>query len=148
MQSHMGLLAGVLLFASVVPLRAAEFFVAPDGNDAHAGGKEKPFATLERARDAVRELNAAKKFPTEGVTVWLRGGVYLRERAFALDARDSGRPGAPVVYAAAPGETARLVGGKIISASAFRPVTDRAFLDRVISHAARRHNWTRARGAS
>ncbi len=132
-------LFATLLLAPLAALRAAEYCVAPDGNDAYAGSKEKPFATLERARDAVRELNAARKFPKEGVTVWLRGGVYLRECAFALDARDSGQPHAPVVYAAAPGETARLVGGKIIPASAFHPVTERAFLDRVISHAARRH---------
>ena len=69
----------------------------------------------------------------------MRGGVYLRNHSFDLDARDSGQPAAPVVYAACSGETVRLVGGRIIPASAFHPVTDRAFLDRVVSHAARRH---------
>ena len=128
-----------LLFAPLSALHATDFYIAPSGDDANPGTKELPFATLERARDAVRELNAAKKYPAEGITVWLRGGVYQRERSFDLDARDGGQASAPVVYAASPGETVRLVGGRKIQASAFHPVTDRAFLDRVVSHAARRH---------
>ena len=34
---------------------AADFYVAPDGDDANPGTAEKPFATLARARNAVRE---------------------------------------------------------------------------------------------
>jgi hypothetical protein len=115
------------------------FWVATDGRDVNPGTRAHPFATLERARDAVRQLKAVGKYPNGGVTVWLREGVYLRERSFDLDARDSGKPGAPVVYAAMPGETVRLVGGKMIPAPAFKPVTDPAFLDRVVSRRARRH---------
>lgn len=132
-------IAWVVLLLPLAVLSATEFYVATDGNDASSGSKRRPFATLERARDAVRELNVAKKYPRDGVTVWLRGAMYLREKSFDLDARDSGRADAPVVYAAAPGDTVRLVGGKIIPASAFHPITDRAFLDRVIERAARRH---------
>ena len=129
----------IALLLPLSALHAAEFFVAPNGSDASAGSKDQPFATLEKARDTVRALNAAGKYPPEGVTVWLRGGVYLRDHSFDLDARDSGKPGAPVVYAAWEKETPRLVGGKIIPASAFKPVTDQAFLDRVVSRGARRH---------
>lgn len=136
---HTCKLLAALLLAPMAALHATQLFVAADGNDGNPGSQAKPFATLEQARDMVRQLNEAGKYPAEGVTVWLRGGVYLRERSFDLDARDSGQPGAPVVYAAAPGETVRLLGGKIIPGSAFHSVTDRAFLDRVVSHAARRH---------
>jgi hypothetical protein len=120
-------------------LPAANYFVATNGDDANPGSKARPFATLERARDEVRALSAAKQYPGEGVTVWLRGGVYQRNRSFDLDARDSGKASAPVVYAASAGETVRLVGGRTIPASAFRRVNDRTLLDRVVSHAARRH---------
>ena len=116
-----------------------EYFVALTGNDHNPGTKELPFATLERARDEIRRLNLYKQYPAGGVTVWLRGGVYLRDHTFDLGPQDSGQPGAPVIYAAYPGESVRLVGGKIIPATAFQPVTDRAFLDRIINHAARRH---------
>jgi len=124
----------VALLQALAVLHAAEFWVAPTGDDRAPGTRARPFATLERARDAVRALPSRG-----GARVWLRGGIYPRTRAFELDARDSGQPGAPVVYAAWGAEKPRLVGGRVIPASAFRPVTDQAFLDRVISRAARRH---------
>lgn len=129
----------VLLFMPLAALHAADFHIAPNGNDAQSGSKDQPFATLERARDAVRQLKASSKYPTDGVTVWVHGGVYFRERSFDLNEYDSGQPGALVVYAAAPGETPRLVGGKSVPASAFKPVTDPAFLSRIVNHSARRH---------
>ena len=74
----------IALLLPLSALHAAEFFVAPNGSDASVGSKEQPFATLEKARDTVRALNAAGKYPAEGVTVWLRGGVYLRDHSFDL----------------------------------------------------------------
>lgn len=83
---------------------AAEFFVAPGGDDSHAGTRAAPFATLQRAQTAV----------APGDTVWVRGGTYRmneaqiakRERPYAyvtlLDR--SGEPGRPIRYWAYPGE--------------------------------------------
>ena len=39
------------------------FYVATNGSDENPGTKGKPFATLERARDAIRELKKAGKLP-------------------------------------------------------------------------------------
>jgi hypothetical protein len=62
------LLCGIALAASAggraQPAAKADFFVAPKGNDAWSGkspapnadGTDGPFATLARARAAVREL--------------------------------------------------------------------------------------------
>ena len=126
----------VLLLVTLAVLHAAEFHVALNGNDANPGTSGKPFASLERARDEIRKLNMAGAYPKDGVTVWVHGGVYLRDRSFDLDARDSGQAGAPVVYAAVPGEPVRLVGGKVISAAAFKPANP-AFCAAVIDPAAR-----------
>ena len=52
---------------SVSVLPGAEFFVAPHGNDANPGTKEQPLATLQRARDAIRELKKAGPLPVFGV---------------------------------------------------------------------------------
>ncbi|MCX8511117.1 MAG: hypothetical protein ORN83_05100, partial [Chthoniobacteraceae bacterium] len=75
------------------------FHVAPSGDDAADGSRNHPFATLERARDAVRTL---KKTDTasaaRGVVVELESGVYRRTQPFVLSAEDSGVPGAPVVW--------------------------------------------------
>jgi hypothetical protein len=84
----------------------ADFVVSPTGNDTGAGTMAAPFATLERARDAVRELGSKKP-----VTVLVRAGTYFLDRPLEFKAGDSGTPGAPVTYAAFPGDRVVLSGG-------------------------------------
>ncbi len=48
-------LAWIVLLA-LAPLGAAEFYVATNGSDLSPGTKDTPFATMARARDAVRQL--------------------------------------------------------------------------------------------
>lgn len=79
---------------------AAEWFVAPSGQDEAVGSLERPFATVQRAQTAAQA----------GDTIYLRGGVYrLREEHIAH--RDgifaaitylnkSGTAGQPITYAA------------------------------------------------
>jgi len=114
----------------------ADLFVAPGGSDANPGSKAKPFATLERARDAVRELKSGGKIPKDGLTVWLRGGDYLRTNAFELSAADSGSPNAPIVWRAYADEFVRLLGGRRLTN--FQSVTDARILER-LDPAARGH---------
>ena len=52
-------LSVVLVGLLAVPAGASadsRFWVAPDGSDANPGTKAEPFATLERARQAVRAV--------------------------------------------------------------------------------------------
>lgn len=66
------------LFLGASSSSAADFHVAPTGSDANPGTKRKPFASLARARDAVRD--ARQRNSNCDYTVLLRGGVYrLRE---------------------------------------------------------------------
>ena len=102
----------------------ATFYVAPDGDDEGPGTLEQPFATPERARDAVRALREAGGLPETGAVVTLRGGTYRRESAFSLGAGDSGDDGRPVWYGAYPGETVQLSGGAALAAEDFAPVTE------------------------
>jgi hypothetical protein len=106
-----------------------ELHVAPDGRDDQSGSSDKPLATFEAARDAIRKLRQQNVAPTEGVTVWVHGGTYHRDRAFELSAIDSGAAGAPVVYRALPGEQVRMMGGKVLRG--FEPVKDRGVLARL-----------------
>jgi hypothetical protein len=116
----------------------ADFYVGPDGDDAFSGtkpeadGEDGPFATLTRARDAIRELRAAGPLPEGGVTVWLHGGDYIASETFTLTAEDGGTREAPVRYSAMPGETVRFIGGRVVSG--FAPVTDTAVLGRLPEH--------------
>ena len=112
-------------------LSAADFFVAPSGNDSNPGTVDKPFASLERARDAVRALKAEKGLPAAGVTVWLAGGEYPVDKVLELGSQDSGTADAPIVYRAQEGAVVRLTGGRQIEASAFQTVSDPAVLKRL-----------------
>ena len=106
-----------------------ELFVAPAGSDANPGTRARPYATLERARDAIRARKAAGALPAGGVTVWLRGGCYLRTGSFTLNEQDSGTAEAPISYRAYHEESVRLLGGKPLTD--WTPVTDPAVLGRL-----------------
>ncbi len=111
------------------PKPAAEVFVAPHGSDQNPGSRERPFATLERARDAVRAMRRDGTLPPGGVAVVVRGGRYRRTQTFHLAADDSGAAQSPIVYRAAPGETPVFSGGATIAG--FQPVRDAAILARL-----------------
>lgn len=89
----------------------ADFYVAPDGSDVNPGTLELPFATLHRARDAVRELKGTKDGP---VVVLVRGGRYLLQETLVFTPDDSGTEEQPVSYVAYPGEIPTLSGGRKI----------------------------------
>ena len=89
---------------------AADFHVSPQGSDAWSGrfpepnaaGTDGPFASLERARDAVR----ARQAETGGgsFVVRIRGGLYRLERPVVFGLEDSVPEGHRVRYVAAAGE--------------------------------------------
>jgi hypothetical protein len=91
------------------------FYVSPSGNDnANGTSVNTPFASLEKARDAIRSLK--QKHPLDApVTVFLKGGTYKLKQTFTLSDRDSGTPDFPVTYAAYNNEKVILSGGQKIS---------------------------------
>lgn len=112
---------------------ARDLYVAPNGSDKNSGTKGKPFATLERARDEIREMKTSGALAKNGTTVWLRGGDYLRTNALELIAADSGSPKARITWRAFQGETVRLLGGRLLNG--FQTVTDPAVLSRLDKNA-------------
>jgi hypothetical protein len=99
------------LALSAALLQAADFYVAPNGDDTAAGTEQAPFATIARAQLAVRELrqqDAGRKTPVE---VEIRGGQYTLEAPIRFLPEDSGRPGSETVYQARKGETPVFSGG-------------------------------------
>ena len=96
-----------LLFLFLIKLSgvyATTFYVAVNGNNTNNGSISQPFATIQRAQEAVRP----------GDTVYIRGGVYKmqedqiarKERiwAFVNYLDKSGKQGAPIHYWAYPNE--------------------------------------------
>ena len=90
----------------------ADFFVSVKGDDRDPGTARRPFASLARARDAVRERIA--RGLASDVTVLIRGGVYRITEPVVFGPEDSGTAQFRVTYAAYPGERPVISGGRLI----------------------------------
>lgn len=113
------------------PLAAADFYVAPGGNDswsgtlpaANAASTDGPFASIARAQLAVRALRQSN--PSRALTIMLRGGTYYlpvsatNPGTLNFTANDSGAASAQVAWKSYPGETPVIGGGKPIGAGGF-----------------------------
>lgn len=116
-------MAVVMIAATSAQGEQVTFYVAMDGNDAWSGKLETPnatktdgpFATLARARDAIRQTKKEGGVPKEGAKVVVRDGTYSVDHPLEFAAEDSGTKDAPISYEAAHGETVRLLGGKVVS---------------------------------
>lgn len=101
----------IVLFLSFSAMASAvQIHVSPGGDDSAAGTAEKPFATLQRARDEVRKVR-----PADGAHIVLHDGVHTLREPLVLTAADSGKENAPVVFEAAPGAKVVVSGGRILT---------------------------------
>ena len=107
--SSLGLYFSLLIATAL----GADFYVSPSGNDSDAGTKAKPFATVERAREAVREKKQQK--PNRDYTVLLRGGVYPVKETIVFSLADSASEGHTITYSAYRDEKPVFSSGKVIS---------------------------------
>ena len=114
--------------------RSLHFFIAPDGNDRWSGRlptpnaskTDGPFATLERARDAIRQWKSDGKHPDRPILVELRGGTYERARPFELAKRDSGTATGWITYRPYENEHVLISGGRRVAR--WQRVTDNTVL--------------------
>jgi hypothetical protein len=98
----------------------ATFYVAIYGNDQNTGSQQAPFATLSRARSAVREL---KKTAKAAIKVYVRAGTYYLEDPLVFGIEDSGTERVPITYAAYPSELVTISGGRKLDCQ-WRPYKD------------------------
>ena len=97
--------------------RAAEtaLYVSPEGNDSWSGDSiDLPFATLQKARDAIRALKRQGPL-TQPVTVYLRGGLYELTETLVFTLEDSGTESCPITYRAYKNEKPVFSGGRSIT---------------------------------
>jgi len=105
-------------------------FVAPKGDDSWSGtelearGSDGPLATLERARDILRETG----IPRGGATVNILPGDYERQTTLELTEEDSGTADGRVIYTSFGGRV-RLLGGRTVSG--FVPVSEESIRRRL-----------------
>jgi len=107
----------LILTMAALPAGGAELYVGPTGDDAAPGTKDKPLATIDRARDVARRMKG------EPVTVYLRGGTHYLREPVVFTAEDSRTAEAPLVVTAMPGEDAVVSGGQRLDL-AWKPYRD------------------------
>jgi len=101
------------------------FYISKTGSSANDGSKEHPFASLEDAKKAIRQLKSGHGglLPLGGVTIRLRGGFYELPTGFVLDKDDSGTEESPIIFTAFPGEKVILSGGKRMPTADALPIS-------------------------
>jgi len=99
-----------------------ELYVSPTGNDDNDGTFQKPWKTIIKAQNFIRELNKANRLPAKGVTVWLRQGRYEVAPSLQFNSSDNGESGKPVIYSAYAGEQVSVFNGKIIDPKLWKPL--------------------------
>ena len=106
-------LAGEPGLSREAAIAKADFCVAPDGKDTNPGSVAAPFATLTRARNAVREKVAAGL--AKDILVLIRGGTHQQADTLGFGLEDSGTDKYSITYAACPGEKVVVSGGRKIT---------------------------------
>lgn len=85
------------------------YYVSLTGDDRGDGSEGRPFRSLSRAQQAVRE---DKRRGHEPITVHLRGGVYRLSEPWRFTSEDNGASGAPVRWQAYGAEEVVISGGR------------------------------------
>jgi len=104
-------------------LEGLDLYVSTTGSDSNSGTSMAPFATIYKARLAVRALISANNLPAGGVNVWIHGGYYNQTSTLAFDSGDSGTASSPIIYSAFPGELVYVTGSQTLNPAAFALVT-------------------------
>ena len=110
-----------LVFLIVTAAGGATIHVSPTGDDRNAGTEVRPFATLARARDEIRQRTAERP-----INVIIHGGTYRQTATLELDGRDS-----DTHWEAATGEEVRIEGGIRLDPKALKPMKDQSVLQRL-----------------
>ncbi|MCQ2486055.1 MAG: right-handed parallel beta-helix repeat-containing protein [Clostridia bacterium] len=105
----------------------ADFYVSADGSDENEGSFDKPFATIEKARDEVRKLDKSQK---NGITIAVKAGDY-RVSSLEFTSEDSGTESCPVTYCAYGDGEVVINGGISIGGDEFKKVSDKKMLSRL-----------------
>ena len=131
MKSFLFQAAVFLLISAPMPADSAQiddtrlprhFYISTRGDDGWSGvlpapnqaRTDGPWATLTRARDAIRELKESGQLDS-AVVVMVEGGKYWLRQPVVWEGRDSGTRDKPITYTAYPGDRPVLSGGRPIT---------------------------------
>jgi len=122
------LVMSVLLLTQVLWAQTT-LYVSTEGQPGNPGTLSEPFATLEEAQQAIRQLKQTQTL-NQGARIYIRGGIYSLSETFTLTEEDAATdPNQPIVWEAYQDEKVILTGGRVLSD--FEPVSDPAVVERL-----------------
>lgn len=86
------------------------FYVSKSGSDENDGTKEKPFKSIERARDEVAKVNNDM---TGDIYVYIDPGYYKQDKTLKFTDKDGGKNGFNVIYTGSNPFSETVIGGGI-----------------------------------
>jgi len=102
------LLLNVLVLTVAGTCNAVDLYISKNGNDQNPGTITRPMATIEAARNKIRNIH-------EPVVVSIREGIYYLKRPVVFGPQDSRDPAESVLYKAYPGEKVIISGAAEIT---------------------------------
>ncbi len=97
------------IYANVEKEVPDELYVSPNGSDDNDGSQSRPFKTIERAKEKVRELKTGMD---RDIVVHIAGGRYELSETLDFDEEDSGENGFNIVYEGDPDNMPTISAGK------------------------------------
>lgn len=88
-----------------------ERYVSVSGSDANPGTFARPYATIEKAKQAIRGI---KKPRNGSVRVYIRGGEYFIDKPLIFGPEDGGTAKCPIIYSAYNDEKVVISGGMVL----------------------------------
>ncbi len=125
MQKKIILLSFLLSGFVLMQAQTIQLYVAPNGNDKNDGSIHQPLATLQKAKELVRQLKKSDA-NKQGITVFIRGGNYSFTSSLELTKDDSGEEGKPISYESYPNETPHFIGGSLVDINNWKPLDKKA----------------------
>ena len=102
-------------------------YVATTGLDTNDGSINMPFKTIGKAQTYIQNLKSTTGLPTNGITIWIRGGRY-QMTPLAFTSADNGTVDKPIIYRAYTNESVSLFTGKQINPADWKPLSAAARL--------------------
>lgn len=117
----------LLILVPSIAFSQHNFFVSNTGNDANTGTGTAPFATLQKALEAVAKVDKSKPGST---VVTINGGTYQLTSPLAIDEFVGGNPTHPVTLKAAAGASVTISGG--LTVKDWTPTTGKPYFQKTL----------------
>ena len=128
----------ITCFAAEITLtEKTVLYVSVDGNDSNDGSESSPLASIQGARDRLREIKQNGLLGRDGAVVYVKAGEYEIADTITFEKVDGGTKEQPIVYRSYGDGEVSFVGGLYIPYTKFQKTTNSSILNQIIDSSAK-----------